>query len=360
MNSCCLSAKTPFNAAFLLVAGFLFIAVAVGCQTDSDYHAGDSPPLIVSTTGMIHDLVVHIGAEDVRARALMGPGVDPHLYRATPADFRNMERAAAIFFNGLYLEGRLSEILETKTGKAHRVTRSIPTTRLLRTSDEAETFDPHVWLDASLWRYAAMDVAEVLVELLPEKRKQLLQRRDRYIAQLDSLHAFTLHKMSRLKENGYTLVTSHDAFGYFGRAYNVNVRALQGLTTSSEIGIRDVSMLAQWVISEDIPVLFTEKGISTRGIESVVAGVRRRGGHVRIAGPLYSDSMGPAHTPQGTYIGMFSHNVHLIVQELAPDSVQTHHELYSSHIFDPVVSQLDFSALAKAAQRSACEISLSL
>lgn len=317
----------------LLAAGLSMLLLLVGCQKESAQSDEENLPLVVSTTGMIHDLVVHIGADDVRAHVLMGPGVDPHLYRATPADFRNMERAAAIFFNGLYLEGRLSEILETKTGKAHRVTRSIPTSRLLRTSEGAETFDPHVWFDVSLWRYAAMDVAEVLIELLPEKREQLLQRRNHYIAQLDSVHAYTLQLMSRLESNGRTLVTSHDAYGYFGRAYNVRVRGLQGLTTSSEIGIRDVSMLAQWVISEEIPVIFTEKGISTRGIESVQAGVLRRGGHVRVAGPLYSDSMGPADTPQGTYIGMFLHNVHLIAQELGADSVQKPHQMYSSHAF---------------------------
>ncbi|MFO8028845.1 MAG: zinc ABC transporter substrate-binding protein [Cyclonatronaceae bacterium] len=291
---------------------------ATGCNDDTDTPA-DQRPYVVTTTNLIRDVVERVGGEDIRVASLMGPGVDPHVYRATPRDFHRMEESDIVLYNGLFLEGRLAEILGRQGERSRAVTGSIPKDRLIEAVNFGGSYDPHVWFDAKLWIFVAEDVRETLTKLLPEQEKAFRERTDAYKQELQELHLFALQRIQSIPEERRVLITAHDAFRYFGRAYGIEVRGLQGLSTATEFGIQDVSRMVSVIIERNIPAIFIETGVSTRAIESVVAGVRERGHEVRLGGSLYSDSMGARGTPEGTYAGMFRHNVNTIVMSLTQE-----------------------------------------
>lgn len=299
------------------VISFLLLLMLSGC-TDRESHEEDGRPLVVTTTNLIYDAVRKVAGDEMRVISLMGPGVDPHLYRATPRDFRNMERADVILYNGLFLEGRLSEILERIGNRARAVTDAIDPEELLRASDFGGEYDPHVWFDAMLWSVVIDHIAEILGELLPEEQKTFRSRSLAYRSHLEELHHYARERIASIPEQQRVLITSHDAFRYFGRAYGIEVRGLQGLSTAAEFGIRDVSQMVTLLIEREIPAIFIESSVSSRSIESVLAGARERGFEVRLGGMLYSDSMGSRGTPEGTYTGMFRHNVETIAGALVP------------------------------------------
>ncbi len=302
-----------------LILSLLLVFSNVISSCGEDEASDDSRPFIVTTTNLIRDAVENIGGDDVRITSLMGPGVDPHLYRATPRDFQQMERSDLVLYNGLFLEGRLSEILDRLGDQSRVVTGSIPRDKLIEASDYGGTYDPHVWFDAELWMYVIDDVQEALSSLLPEKSGQFAERAELYKQELEELHLYALQRIQQIPEEQRILITAHDAFQYFGRAYNIEVRGLQGLSTATEFGLQDVSRMVSLIIERRIPAIFIETGVSTRAIESVIAGVRNRGYSVQIGGALFSDSMGARGTPEGTYAGMFRHNVETIVRGLTEE-----------------------------------------
>ncbi len=282
----------------------------------------DDRPFVVTTTNLIRDAVENVGGEDIRTVSMMGPGVDPHVYRATPRDFQNMERADLVLYNGHFLEGRLSEILNRQGEHTRAVTTSIPEDKLIEASDYGGTYDPHVWFDAELWIYVIDDVTEALSRLLPGHSGTFRERAESYKQELRELHLYALQRIQSIPEERRILITAHDAFQYFGRAYGIEVRGLQGLSTATEFGVQDVSRMVHLITEREIPAIFVETSVSTRSIESVIAGVRERGYEVRNGGSLYSDSMGARGTPEGTYTGMFRYNVETIVQALTEDLEQ--------------------------------------
>lgn len=304
--------KTLLNTAVVLI---MVSSVSTGCNDDTGTPA-DQRPYVVTTTNLIRDVVDRVGGDDIRVTSLMGPGVDPHVYRATPRDFRRMEESDIVLFNGLFLEGRLAEILGRQGERARAVTGSIPRDRLIEAVDFGGSYDPHVWFDAELWAFVAEDVREALTKLLPEQEEAFRERTDAYKRELHELHLYAMQRIQGIPEERRVLITAHDAFRYFGRAYGIEVRGLQGLSTATEFGIQDVSRMVSLIIERNIPAIFIETGVSTRAIESVLAGVREREHEVRLGGSLYSDSMGAIGTPEGTYTGMFRHNVDTIVAAL--------------------------------------------
>ncbi len=308
--------RLPFRLAlFCLVTGSLMV---YGCNPKSG-HDHDDRPFVVTTTNLIRDAVEQVGGDDIRVISLMGPGVDPHVYRATPRDFHNMEQSDLVLYNGLYLEGRLSEILDRLGDQSRVVTGSVPRDKLLEAHDFGGTYDPHVWFDAQLWRYVIDDICQALSKLLPERSEDFALRAASYKEKLEELHRYAFQRIHSIPEERRVLITAHDAFQYFGRAYNIEVRGLQGLSTTSEFGIQDVTSMVSLIAERRIPAIFVESSVSTRSIESVIAGVRERGYQVRLGGSLFSDSMGERGTPEGTYEGMFRHNVETIVRALAYD-----------------------------------------
>ncbi|MEX2396251.1 MAG: zinc ABC transporter substrate-binding protein [Balneolales bacterium] len=293
----------------------LFSLSLLGCEPGAERSNTDQL-YVVATTQMIADAASIIGGDMAEVEFIMGPGVDPHLYRATPGDFRKMENANVILYNGLLLEGRLSDILEKLGDKAHAVSSSIPDSLLISAYDFGGIYDPHIWFDISLWKYAVNDIESQLSKRAPEHEKAFQDNKNSYLAELDSLEQFIRKELDKIPDQRKILITAHDAFGYFGQAYGIQVKALQGISTVGEYGLQDVSNMVGFIIDNEIPAIFVESSVSTRSSESIIAGAEERGHEVRIGGELFSDAMGSPDSEEGNYIGMFKHNVKAIVEGL--------------------------------------------
>ncbi|MEJ2004536.1 MAG: zinc ABC transporter substrate-binding protein [Cyclobacteriaceae bacterium] len=273
---------------------------------------------IVATTGMIADAVKNIGGDSVVVTALMGPGVDPHLYKATQGDLQKLTGADIVFYNGLHLEGKMGEVME-KLGRQKPVVavgESLPETDLREAEGFAGTFDPHIWFNVRIWRDAIGSITTALIELQPENAAYFKANANGYEEKLTSLHEWVGKRIEELPPSSRILITAHDAFGYFGEAYGVTVRGLQGLSTLSEFGLKDISDLVSYIVEYQVKAVFVETSVPKRSIDAVVAGCRDRGFEVVIGGNLYSDAMGAEGTEEGTYVGMVKSNVNTIVNAL--------------------------------------------
>jgi manganese/zinc/iron transport system substrate-binding protein len=276
----------------------------------------ERPIRVVTTTGMIGDAVANVGGERVVVTALMGPGVDPHLYRATESDVHRLSGADIIFYNGLNLEARMTAIFE-QIGRNRRVVAvgtAVPPAHLLADPDYENQPDPHIWMDVKLWLLVVETVRDELIALDPEHEAIYLANAERYLQELHELEAYVQEQVSRVPAEQRLLVTAHDAFNYFGRGYGFEVHAPQGISTESEAGVDDIRQTIELVVSRNIPAIFVETSVPPDVVEAIVAGARSRGHDVVIGGELFSDAMGAAGTPEGTYIGMIRHNINTIVE----------------------------------------------
>jgi manganese/zinc/iron transport system substrate-binding protein len=277
------------------------------------------PILIVATTGMVADLARNIGGGRVRVTALMGPGIDPHLYRAREGDVGRLAGADLVLYSGLHLEAKVADVLERMRGKirAAAVTDGIAPARLLELPGHQSQHDPHVWFDVALWRQAGERVRDLLVELDPAHAETYRANAASHLAALDSLDAYVRVRAAAIPAEKRVLITAHDAFGYFGRAYGFEVRGLQGVSTSAEAGTADLQHLADFIATRRIPAIFVESSISPRSIQAVREAVRSRGYDVRLGESLYSDALGSPDTPEGSYVGMVRHNIDTIAEALS-------------------------------------------
>jgi len=273
---------------------------------------------VVTTIGMIADVAGTIGGDRVHVTGLMGPGVDPHLYKASAGAVRTLASAELILYNGLHLEAAMGEVLGGMDGRirTRAVTDAVPRDRLLSPPDFDGQYDPHVWFDVRLWMLVAEGIAEALVEADPEGEPLYRENLSALLEELDDLEAWVHRRVAEVPEPLRVLVTAHDAFNYFGRAYGFEVEGLQGLSTVAEAGTGDVQRVANLVAEQGIPAIFVESSIPRRNVEAVQAAVRARGGQVEVGGMLFSDAMGDAGTEEGTYPGMVRHNVNTIVNGL--------------------------------------------
>lgn len=272
----------------------------------------------VTTVGMITDIVRNVGGQRVSVTGLMGPGVDPHLYKATEGNVILLLEADVVFYNGLHLEARMGEVLERMQGRTRTVavTDYIDRSLLLAPPEFEGAYDPHVWFDVALWMKAVERVRDTLMEMDPASAHLYRANAEAYLAQLADLHAYVKAQAGRVPAGQRVLITAHDAFNYFGRAYGFEVRGLQGISTATEAGTADVQRLADFIAERRIRAVFVESSVSPRTIEAVQAAVQARGFDVRIGGQLFSDAMGDEGTPEGTYIGMVRHNIDTIVGAL--------------------------------------------
>lgn len=294
-----------------------FAAILFSC-TPSSEKTSDSSLHVVATTGMLYDIVVNIARDKMTAEAIMGPGVDPHLYKATQGDLSKLKKADLIVYNGILLEGKMSEILK-KMGKQKPVVaaaESLPDSLLLNAADYKDAYDPHIWFDIKRWKYAVDEVSKAMISIDTQNEEFYRTNTNRYLKQLDSLDNFVRTSILEIPENQRILVTAHDAFGYFGDSYNVKVEALQGISTVADFGLKDVANLIDLIIENNIKAIFVETSVSDKSINAVVTGCREKGHDVQIGGYLYSDAMGDIGTVEGTYIGMFKKNVNTIVEAL--------------------------------------------
>ena len=306
----------PWRKPLLLIFLSLLTACSPGAQAGSD--ASNQPIRAVATIGMITDIVQIVGGDRVDVTGLMGPGVDPHLYKASEGDVALLANAEIIFYNGLHLEAQLGEVLERMQARTRTVavTDGIDRSLLLNPPEFQGATDPHVWFDVTLWMKAVETVRDSLSEMDPEGADLYAQNAASYLAGLEELHQYVLSQAERVPADKRVLITAHDAFNYFGRAYGFEVRGLQGISTATEVSTADVQALAAFIFEREIPALFVESSVPQRTIEAVQAAVRAQGFQVRIGGQLFSDAMGDPGTPEGSYVGMVRRNIDTIVAAL--------------------------------------------
>ncbi len=273
---------------------------------------------MVATTGMIADLVQNIGGDSVEVVALMGPGVDPHLYKATQGDLKRLQAADIIFYNGLHLEGKMGEVLE-KIGRIQpvvAVSSAVTPEQLVEDSAFQGNYDPHIWFDVELWSGAIPVVLKALNEKAPQNAAYFEANAAKLQSRWMDLHDWAKTEMSSIPDSQRILITAHDAFSYFGRAYDIKVRGLQGLSTISEFGLRDRVELVDFIVARNIKAIFVETSVSEKNVKSIVESCKQKGHDVKIGGALFSDAMGNPGTPEGTYDGMVKANVTTIVNAL--------------------------------------------
>ena len=282
---------------------------------------GDRAIRVVATTSIVADLVRAVGGTEVSVESLMGPGVDPHLYKASARDVSKMVESDIVVYNGLHLEGKMGDLFEAMAERGKPTIAiaevSVPDS-LLRASELFQgNYDPHIWFDAELWARAARALADALGALDATREATFVARGDAYADKLLDVHDYVREKADKVPKEQRVLITSHDAFGYFGAAYGFEVRGLQGISTASEAGAADVQNLAALVTERRIPAMFIESSVSPRGIVAVQEAVRAKGFDVRIGGTLYGDALGGPSTPASTYLDMIGYNIDTIVEALS-------------------------------------------
>ena len=310
---------------WLLVACF---GLAIGCgpsKTASNEDGVDAtldrsyPYKAVATVGMIADVVRNVAKEKASVDGLIGEGVDPHLYKPTRGDVVALNQADVIFYNGLMLEGKMSDVLvqAARGGRpVYAVTQAILDQGDYVLTDESEHYDPHVWMDVSGWIRATEVISFSLAEFDPENKAFYSDNASVYIKELQRLDEYARQSTASIPATQRVLVTAHDAFNYLGRAYGLEVRGIQGLSTESEAGVKDIEALVSFIVERSIPAVFVETSVADKNVRALVEGAEARGHQLNIGGALFSDAMGPAGTYEGTYLGMIDHNITTIVRAL--------------------------------------------
>ena len=299
---------------YLLI--LLVTTTLIGCKKDIPENDNIN---VVTTTSMITDLVKNIGGEHINIQGLMGSGVDPHLYKASEGDVSKLVNADIIFYNGLHLEGKLVDVFE-KMGSATKtpiaLADELDETTLIGSDYFASNYDPHVWFNIEYFKQFARKVTQILSEKDPKNTVTFIENEKQYLAKLDTLQNNVRAIIKDLPVEKRILVTAHDAFNYFGKNYGFEVVGLQGLSTATEAGVKDVQKLAAFIIEKGVKAIFVESSVPKRTIEALEAAVKSKGHDVKIGGTLFSDALGNAGTIEGTYIGMFEYNVNTIVNAL--------------------------------------------
>ncbi len=299
---------------------YLFILVAFAVISCKPAKKDENQKLqVVTTTTMITDLLRNIGGDKIDVRGLMGTGVDPHLYKASEGDVGKLYNADVIVYSGLHLEGKLEDVFEKmrqQNKKTIAVSDVLDKNTLIGSEYFASNYDPHIWFDISNWQQITRYVVEKLSEEDPKNATAFQSNGALYLEKLSSLKTIISAEVNKLPVEKRVLVTAHDAFNYFGKAYDFNVVGLQGLSTATEAGVKDVQKMASFIIEKKVKAIFVESSVPKRTIEALVEAVKSKGHEVEIGGTLFSDALGSDGTEEGTYIGMYKYNVQTIVNSL--------------------------------------------
>ncbi len=285
------------------------------------------PYTVLATVGMISDIVQRVAGDHAAVQTLISHGVDPHLYKPTRNDALLLQSADVVFYNGLNLEGKMMEILQKfrSSGKTviavaePIVSKNVPMLR----EDSSQEPDPHVWMDVAAWKVAVEVVRDALVAFDPQHSEDYRKNCTTYLAELDELDAYARTVISSIPESKRVLITAHDAFQYFGRAYAIQVRGIQGVSTDSEAGLKDVEELVDFIVERQVPAIFVESSVAEKNVLALIEGAKARGFSVSLGGELFSDAMGMPGTYEGTYIGMIDHNVTTIARALGGQAPET-------------------------------------
>ncbi|MBX3395555.1 MAG: zinc ABC transporter substrate-binding protein [Phycisphaerae bacterium] len=323
-----------------IVASCLTAIALIGCREENPALGGDAnknrnastedlhrtPPAarfkITCTTGMITDTVRRIASDRADVLGIIGEGVDPHLYQATRSDVLALTSADVVYYNGLLLEGRMTDtfIKVARQRPVYAVTDLIDESILIVPAALGGHPDPHVWMDPSLWSICAKQVAITLGNLDPPRRETFVANHAKFAEELTQLDAYARKCLDSVPERSRVLVTAHDAFRYFARAYGMEVHGIQGISTESEAGIADINRLVDLLVTREVKAVFIESSVSDKNIRALIEGAAARGHTVTIGGTLYSDAMGKPGTYEGTYVGMIDHNVTTITRSLGGDA----------------------------------------
>jgi len=298
------------------------ISLVPGCQKtptpDTTLPSAGTRLKVLATVGMVADVVRQIGGDDVEVVQLMGSGVDPHLYKATRDDVRQIMTADLIFTSGLMLEGRLEDTFNkiSRSRPLFAMTSRLPKEMLLSQPEAEAHPDPHVWMDVAAWANCLNVLVEGLSQKIPARADVFRSRADTYRQTLVALHEYGLTSMASIPEERRVLVTSHDAFSYFGRAYGLEVIGVQGLSTDSEAGLQRINELVDLLVSRKVTAVFVESSVPQKNMLALIDGAKSRGHDVKVGGELYSDAMGPRDSYEGTYVGMLDHNFTTVARAL--------------------------------------------
>lgn len=302
-------------AAFAAAAALTLICTAVAACSKSD----QKKFTIVTTVGMVTDITRTVAGDRAEVVGLLGEGVDPHLYKPTRSDIQKLMNADVILYSGLLLEGKMTDSLiraATAGKKVYAVTELLDEKFLLEPEDFKGHQDPHVWMDPIAWSKAVEVVRDKLSEYDPPGKDSYYANAAAYLKQLEELDAYAKKVLSSVPEKQRVLVTAHDAFNYFGRRFGFEVVGIQGISTESEAGLKDIERIVKLLVDRKVGAVFVESTVSDRNIKALLAGAKAQGHEVKIGGQLFSDAMGAPGTYEGTYIGMIDHNVTIIARAL--------------------------------------------
>lgn len=304
-----------------------FLLGLAGCQSEDVPEASAGPAgypyQVTATVGMVADIVREVAGPRAEVTGIIGEGVDPHLYKPTSTDVKRLQAADVIFYNGLMLEGKMADVLVAVARKGkpvHAVTETIAEEGDYVIVDDESHHDPHVWMDVKGWMKAVEVVRDALAAYDPDNAGEYESRAEAYLGGLVELDDYARQSIGSIPEDLRVLVTAHDAFGYMARAYGLEVRGIQGLSTESEAGVQDIERLVSLLAEKKIPAVFVETSVSDKNVRALLEGARAKGHELRIGGELFSDAMGEAGTYEGTYLGMIDHNVTMITRALGGDA----------------------------------------
>ncbi len=289
------------------------------CSPESAPDPSGQKLVVTATTAMIGDVVKRIAGDAVTVDVLMGEGVDPHLYKPTVVDVKRLQAADLVLYNGLMLEGKMADVLARlgQGGKpVHAVAEESLEDPAFPLPGDDGRHDPHVWMDVSAWMRVAGAIGNALAEVDPERAEAYEARLGEYLVELERLDAYAREALASIPADRRVLVTAHDAFGYLARAYGLEVRGIQGISTESEAGLREIEDLVELLVTRKIPAVFVETSVSRKNVQALIEGAKARRHMVEIGGELFSDAMGASGTYEGTYIGMIDHNVTTITRAL--------------------------------------------
>ncbi|MDC0301668.1 zinc ABC transporter substrate-binding protein [Akkermansiaceae bacterium] len=293
---------------FLLVSLLLFGA----CSNKEE--AAKTDETVVTTIGMIADVSRQIAGDHQEIINLIGEGIDPHMHQPSKSEIDKIQKAGLVLYNGLFLEGKMGTILKSRADQGN------PVSAVAEGIDiqvmESGIPDPHLWMDVSIWSKVAKKIGDELANFDSQNADEYQKRREEYQKKLNGLHTYALMVFPTIPQKQRVLVTAHDAFSYLGRAYGIEVRGIQGISTESEAGTKDINDLVTYLVDNKIPAIFVESSVSEKAVKTVIEGAAEKGHTVKIGGELFSDAMGPSGTYQGTYIGMMDHNITTIVNAL--------------------------------------------
>ncbi len=300
------------------LTGIFFLALSTIGAFAGDKSKASSQFTVVATTSMIADAVRQIGGDQVKVKTLMGAGVDPHAYRQTRTDIVATSNADLVLWNGLYLEAQMEDFL-LKLGKSKKVVavaEDVPQNLLIGSKDYKGRYDPHLWMNPNLWSRVIVNIRDAMIEVRPEAKKIFFKNAKTYLEKVRDLSRYTTETLSSVPTESRVVLSSHDAFNYFGSAYGFEVIGIQGISTESEAGLKRIGELVDLLVKRKIRAVFVETSVSDRNIRALIEGAAAKGHEVKIGGELFSDAMGEPGTYEGTYIGMIDHNATTITRAL--------------------------------------------